>query len=190
MFLAEVMSTSQEVAVFPATPTVQNAQGQQPTVLPALVPLSLTPTLASAQVPSTSQEVAVIPAIQGATAAQTLETLTAVLAGSKETPQMFVVHQEKTTFLELGVFQPVLLASIETHQETAKIVIQVVVDVQKGQTQTVTLVTPETTSKTMVQETVCASLGTTETGQCALNVTTLAKNARDRRPTALTVLIP
>ena len=33
----QVPSTSQEVAVIPAIPTVQNAQGLQPTVLPALV---------------------------------------------------------------------------------------------------------------------------------------------------------
>ena len=57
-----------------------------------------------------------------------------LLVLTKEIPQLSAADQEKTTFLELGVFHPVLLASIETHRETAKIVIQVVVDVQKGQT--------------------------------------------------------
>ena len=97
------MSTSQEVVVIPAIPTVQNAQGQQPTVLPVLVPLRLTLTLASVQVPSTSQEVAVFPAIQGATAAQALETLTAMLASSEETLLMGVNARPKSTMTEVLV---------------------------------------------------------------------------------------
>ena len=73
------------------------------TAQPVLVPLRLTLTLASVQVPSTSQEVAVIPAIQGATAVQALETLTAMLASSEETLPMGVNVTPKSTMTEVLV---------------------------------------------------------------------------------------
>ena len=120
------------------------------TALNAVVPLPLTLTLASAQVPSTNQEVAAIPATQGAMDVQALETPTAMIASSEEILQMFVVHQEKTTFLELGVLQLALLTSIETQEVAAKIVIRVVVDVQRGQTQIAIPVTLVLISKKIV----------------------------------------
>ena len=74
----------------------------------------------------------------------------ALLVLRKEILQMFVVHQEKTTFLELGVLQLALLTSIETQEVAAKIVIRVVVDVQRGQTQIAIPVTLVLISKKIV----------------------------------------
>ena len=53
-----------------------------------------------------------------------------------------------------------------------------------------TLVTLVLVSKKIVQGTVYASLGTTETGQFVLNVTTLAKNAQGHQLTVLPALAP
>ena len=61
---------------------------------------------------------------------------------------------------------------LSTSQEVAAIPVTLaVMDVMEEQTHNVLIVTLQTTLKTMVQEPVCASLGTTETGQCALNAT-------------------
>ena len=60
-------------------------------------------------------------------------------------------------------------------KETAKFAMIAVMNVQKEQT--VTLVTLLLISKKIVQETVCASLSTTETGQLVLNVTQNAMDA-------------
>ena len=104
----------------------------------------------------------------------------ALLVLTKETLQLSAVNQDKTTFLELGVLQLALLTSIETQEEAAKIVMIAVMDVQKEQTQTATLATLETTSKRMVQEPVCASLGTTETAQFVLNATLAVMDALEQ----------
>ena len=74
-------------------------------------------------------------------AVQDIPVEVALLVSIKETLQLSAVHQDKTTFLELGVLQLALLTSIETQEQAAKIVIQVVLGVQKEQTQTVTLAT-------------------------------------------------
>ena len=73
------------------------------TALPALVPLSLTPTLASAQVRSTNQEVAVLLVIQGAMNVMVQETPTAMLASLEETLPMGVNARPKSTMTEVLV---------------------------------------------------------------------------------------
>ena len=107
-------------------------------------------------------------AILVATSAITLETLTVLPVLTKEVHQKNVVHQESTTTaLFVKLVQP-MSTLMEVAVKTAMIA---VMDAQEQEALIANLVTPETTSKTMVQETVCASLGTTETGQCALNAT-------------------
>eukprot|EP00361_Fabrea_salina_P002699 CAMPEP_0202428624 /NCGR_PEP_ID=MMETSP1345-20130828/2588_1 /ASSEMBLY_ACC=CAM_ASM_000843 /TAXON_ID=342563 /ORGANISM="Fabrea Fabrea salina" /LENGTH=128 /DNA_ID=CAMNT_0049039649 /DNA_START=96 /DNA_END=478 /DNA_ORIENTATION=+ len=98
---------------------------------------------------------------------------------TKETPQLSAVHQDKTMFLELGVLQLALLTSIEMQEQIAKIVTQAVMDVTEEQTQTVIPATLQTTSKTMAQEPVYASLDITETVQSVRLVMARAKSVQE-----------
>ena len=110
MFLAEVLSTSQEVTVFPVTLAVLRVMEEQ-TQTATLVTLQTTSKTTQgtvcASLDITEAVQCALNAILVATSAITLETLTVLLVLTKEVHQTNVVHQESTiTALLVKLVQP------------------------------------------------------------------------------------